>query len=705
MTKTARRLTEPKVIFTLLLVALSLWIRLRRLGYTDMWWDQSTTLNRSLEWLHGGSLPLSSMWSTFGVYNAPMAQYLYAVPLLFWENIVAVAAFIGIVNLLGIAALALAAARVFNWRVAWWSALLFTVCPWAAFFGRLVWMQTFVPASSAMLLACLLLYFADSPKPIYVILGALCLAVAIQTHLTSVALVPVVATVAIVFRRRIKLRPFLVAGVLFALTFLPFLLFQFQTDFADWHKLRRGLGGVAQVNLDSLRQIAILLRSPGAYPGLGFPLALRLSPTIDLRWLPVDDLIVALLVLGAMNGVILAVRGWKGHDRPAASGAFIVFLWLCLPPLAFVYHTHPLVHYYFLQVFPAPFILIALLGDRVYTIVAHWLHKRTRLQQRSRSAVALVGFLPLALIAASQIRLNVIGQDLRASGGYGGYGRFRMADVQQVIDTANQLMVERPDCQFVVISEVTIYETYLFGLLREFVGSDRVRFSQAGTGFLYPYPCALYFQGTMSVETEELLNTIADPLPEHTVTTAGETWGFYDLSSDDRATAATPLQREEPVEQWPNGISLSHVDYEELFDDEDPAAPLPTSLVITTTWAIGAEFEPDPLPTARPANPEEYMLEGDGKWSRRIHFGHYVLSEDNVLMSQYDTIGLDSREWRPGDIFQFTVRVPVPQDLPPGRYSLGIALYWYPAVVKLPLEGNALGLGTLAWLDWPAGAE
>jgi 4-amino-4-deoxy-L-arabinose transferase-like glycosyltransferase len=692
-----RRLMQPKVILTLILFVFCLWIRLRLLGYTDMWWDQSTTLNRTLEWLRGGPLPLSSMVSTFGVYNAPMAQYLYALPLLLCENLVAVSAFIAVFNLLGIAAAAFAAAKVFGWRVAWWSALLFAVCPWAALFGRLVWMQSFVPGASAMLLACLLLYFGHSPRPAYLVLAPLCLSVAIQTHLTSVALVPIVAAAVITFRRSVRLRPLLLGIFLFALTFVPFLAFQAQTDLADWHRLREGLGGSAQINLDSLRQIAVLLTSMGEHPGLGLPLELRVSPTLDLRCPVLDNLAIVLLLLGALSGLIAAVRGWKGPERTAAWGSFILLLWLCLPPLLFVYHTHPLVHYYFLHALPAPFLLVGLLADRIYSAIASWGRQKTRLVARACSALALGAFLPLAIVAAYQARLDIVDQNRRASGDY---GHFRMADVQQAIDVANELMVDRPECQIVVLSEVALGEGSRFGLLREFVGRDRVRFSQAGVTFLYPDPCAVYFQGTMSLVSEGWLQSITDPMPEHTIETPGETWTFYDLTEEARAAATEPLQSDAPIATWPNGISLTRAAYQELYEPEGQAEALPHSLVITTTWAVGPGFQPDPLPTSRPDNPDEYLLEGDGKWSRRIHTGHYLLSEGNVLMSQYDTIGLDSREWRAGDLFEIRVHVPVPQDLPPGRYSVAVALYWYPAVVKLPLEGSDLDLATLGWVDW-----
>jgi 4-amino-4-deoxy-L-arabinose transferase-like glycosyltransferase len=699
--KETGRIPGSRLVVIGALVVLALWIRFRVLGYADMWWDQSITLNRSLEWLHGGSLPLSSMWSTFDVFNPPLVQYLYAVPLLFRESILGVVVFVGAANLLGVLSMAVAAARVFGWRTGWWAALLMVVCPWAAFYGRFVWMQTFVPAFSSMLLAFLLLYFADTPKPVYLIASGVCLAAVIQSHMISVALLPVLVLVAILYFKRLRPEPLLIAAALFALTFLPYLLFQIQTGFRDWHRLLSALTGGGTADLQSVHFVATLLGSEGAYPAPAVDLALTLGD-LDLRWLPVDGLTLVLVAAGAAQAAILATRTWRREGRAAAAGPLILVLWLLVPPLVLIRHSHPLAHWYLLQVFPAPFVLVALLADQCYVAISRWLQARSApFWQRWGSTLGLIAFLPLAVVAVFQLRVNVIGQNLRAEGEQ---GKFRMADVQEAIDGANELVADRPDCQLVVISEVAIYESSRFGLLREFVGRDRVRFSQAGATYLYPSPCAVYFQGTMSLESKAWLESIARPIPDQTITTAHETWGFYELGEEARAAAVTALQLDEPAQEWPNGIGLYQAEYEEVVDGESQAG-LPSSLVVTTTWAIGQGYEPDPLPVYRPTNPDDYMLEGDGKWSRRIHTGHYLLSEDMALISQFDTVGLDSREWKPGDVFRVVVRVPIPEDLTPGRYCLAVALYWYPAVEKLPLPNSDLDIATIARIDWSARVE
>jgi len=96
------------------------------------------------------------------------------------------------------------------------------------------------------------------------------------------------------------------------------------------------------------------------------------------------------------------------------------------------------------------------------------------------------------------------------------------------------------------------------------------------------------------------------------------------------------------------------------------------------------------------------MLSPEGRFTRRTHFGNYLLSEDGTLVSQFDSVGLDSREWHPGDVFQLSFQLPIPEDLSPGRYSLATARYFYPAVSRVPLDDGQGDLLILDWIVWPS---
>lgn len=481
-----------RVLLIFVLLSLTMWLRLRHLGHTEMWWDQSITLNRSLEWIQGGSLPLSSMQSSFGVFNPPLAQYLYAIPLFFTRNITGVVWFIGVFNSLAILLASSAIGRVFGFKLAWWVGILFAVCPWAVFFSRLIWMQSFVPGFAALLFACVLLYFSEYSDPKYLLGGALCLAAAVQTHLTAVTLIPVLIILFfLVGKANFSVKRILSGCGVFALTFLPFLVFQFQTGFADWHTLRTKLHIPISVDTQSFRWPVTLIQSRGVYPGLAFENSITPWPPLRTVGIHIDALSAALLYIGVGYGIIFVIRQWKQPaKRNLVVGVLTALLWLGVPPLFFIRHTAPVLHYYFLYTYPAQFLLMVFWVSQISALLLQRAKALPQLWKRRLMCTgANIPFVFLLLVILQQTSLNVLGQDMLSDGSI---PQFQVKLVQQVIDSARTVTRRYPDCQFVVMGEGTIYETSRFGLLREFVGRDRVRFADASVR-LYPVPCAIYF--------------------------------------------------------------------------------------------------------------------------------------------------------------------------------------------------------------------
>jgi 4-amino-4-deoxy-L-arabinose transferase-like glycosyltransferase len=667
------------VVSGLALAALALWLRLRLLGYADMGGDQSLTLDRALAWVHGGPWPLASIKSSLGIYNFPLVEYLWGLPLLFKPDILGVLWLIALVNLAGIGVAAWATGRVFGWRTAWWAALLFTVNPWAAYYGRLIWMQTLVPGFASLFYACVLLYFADQPKAVYVIVGALSLSAAIQFHPTALVLAAVVAIVGVCFYRRLRVKPLLVGAGLFLLSFAPYLIFELQHNLIDWHTLRSSLGQTAQTDLAPLTLMLELLQSKRIYDTLGSASALWRSQ--DLTW-PVDALIAGWLGLAAgVSALTLAVQAWRHRARrapwqPQQVGQFILLLWLGLPILFFLKRSYPLQNYYLLYLYPVPFVLLAYLADQLFTQLLRPNRPWSRVfGSRLARGLAGLAFLPLALISFQQMRLDLIGQNLLAAGAS---GHQRILDTQRAVETARRLLNARPECKLVIISEGSEYGLSRFALMREFTQSayntnpDRVRFVEAGVGYLVPAPCAYYFSVTSNAEAQVWLAANTRPLPEYTQHTPEETWTFYELSAAQRADQFGPFINAPALAEWANGVQLKHYQRE--------SAPGAAPLTLTAWWAVTRAVP-----------------------SRHIHFGVYLLTADNrQLIAQADGAGVDSTQWQAGDLFQTAVSLTPPADLQPGRYNLAEALYFFPEIERIPLAqptGDLLTLETLSPTD------
>jgi len=676
-----RRFDLREKTLTLSLIVGTAWLRLRLLGYTEMWGDQALTLNAALEWVHGGPLPLASMKSSFGVFNPPLVEYLYALPLFFSTHLLGVVWLVALVNLAGVLAAGWAAARVLGWRAAWWATLLFAVNPWAVYYGRLIWMQSFVPGFAALTLAFVLLYFCYQPRAYYLAGAAVCLSAVIQVHLTAVVLVPVLLVVAVVFRSQVRAAHLLAAAGVFAVTWLPFMLFEVRNNFVDWHALRTGLGLPAQVSAASLLILLDLLHGRGSLATLFLPAEQRAAfeGPLPLAWIAGPVLAAAVAVAG-----VNVVRGWRemgaSTSQHAASATvspaaendsrradFVLLLWTLVPVIFYLRHNQYLQNYYLLYVLPAPFLLMARLADRFY----RWLRALWPHAARSGFWLPVLAFAPLALIAAQQARLDVLGQNRLASGEA---GRQRVMDVQAAIDLSRALLAERPDCALVVMSNGAQFEASRFALLREFtrLGADppRTRFVSAAEGRLLPSPCAVFLEAEANPEALAWLAEVAAPLPAATVQTPAETWRFYDLPAQAREAAAQ-LPAGAPLGQWSNGLALRQAHVEGVLE---PSGQLAVRLV----WAV-----------EQPAPP------------RTIHFGVYMLGQPGTLVAQADGPGVDSTEWRTGDLFVTNFAVPLPPDLAPGEYEMAAALYYYPEIERLLLADGA-DLLYLARLAYPS---
>jgi hypothetical protein len=359
-------------------------------------------------------------------------------------------------------------------------------------------------------------------------------------------------------------------------------------------------------------------------------------------------------------------------DSDARRADLVLLLWTILPVLFFLRHNQYLQNYYLLYVLPAPFLLMARLADRA----CRWLRARWPSTSRFSYWLPVLTFAPLALIAAQQARLDVLGQNRLASGEG---GRQRVVDVQAAIDHSRALLAERPDCVLVVMSDGGQFEASRFALLREFTRLDasdppRTRFVSAAEGRLLPAPCALYFISEPEPSALVWLAALAAPLPAATVQTPEETWRFFDLPAQARAAAATQLPAGHPLGQWANGLALRQA----VVDGElEPGGWLNVRLM----WSV-----------EQPAPP------------RTIHFGVYVLGAQGGLVAQADGPGVESTEWRNGDLFETAFAVPLPPDLAPGEYAVAVALYYYPEIERLRLLDGA-DLLYLARLAYPSSGD
>lgn len=643
------------IVFGLLVVG-AIWIRFRLLGYTEVIHDQSRTLNMALEWIHGGDFPLVSDRTSLGVRNPPLNIYLYALGLVFDPSLWSVTYLLSGLSLLGIAFYGWALAQVLNWRVSWWVCALFSVLPWAVYYGRYIWQVSFVPIFATGLFACTILYLIHDPRPRWLMLGALFLAGTLQTHLTAFTLLPVLMLVGLVFRRKQlwqQWRWVIGAGGLVIASFTPYILFQIKTQFADWRIGQSGLEGHLDVNLTALELTLDLFWSRGIFGLAGS--AREEWQAIAWFWQAGSELFTfwfsaALLALGA---VLLAKP--KSFTSPKLVLWITAVLWFVIPVLPFIPHTRLLHNYYFLHCLPAGFVIIVLLSEVLFEQALSIRHKL--FQSSLGKWLASLAYVPLGLLLIQYTITTLTGQTIMASGLA---GKQRAIETQAAIDTARRLAAQYPNCRLVVINEVPLWEDARFGLMREFVGKDRVSIIQDVEVNLWPTPCAIYFVASQKPNAAQWVQAQAQILPEATIHTPGETWEFYYLSPEARAKTVETLLTPVPLAVWGNGLEL-HKTTVSLGSQTGFAQ-------LEYTWKVGTEYNWQALPA-----------------SDSLRFGNQLLSSGGALISQVDGVTTDSREWKPGDVIVRQWLLPIPADVQLAGLPIINVIYTLPDIQRIKL--------------------
>jgi hypothetical protein len=79
---------------------------------------------------------------------------------------------------------------------------------------------------------------------------------------------------------------------------------------------------------------------------------------------------------------------------------------------------------------------------------------------------------------------------------------------------------------------------------------------------------------------------------------------------------------------------------------------------------------------------------GDGPdVSTDYHFTLYLQDEAGKVWAQHDGPSYSSDMWRPGDVIVNWLLLPPPAEAPPGPLNLRLAMYAYPAILRVPVLG------------------
>lgn len=618
-------------LFPILLLAALL--RLVWPGLSPFGYDEARLSALALEWVQGGGFPLAGMISSVGLRNPPLSVYLFALPYALTPDPLGAVLFVGLSNILAVAASYALAQRWYGPRAAWITALLFAVAPWSLLYSRWIWAQSLLPPLVLLTVAAGYLALVEE-RPRWFVVLPLALALTVQLHLSGVALALWAGAALLCFWRRIRWRPLLLGGLLALLSWLPYFIYLLLSWGQEQGHLQGALQQPARLDGEALLSSWLILSGsqihslagPARYEGF-------------LASLPPYEGLFALLGL-----LILASLGWllgqlwRGEGRPREI-ALLLLLWLVAPLLLHSWHRVEIHPHYFIVLFPAPFLALGGASAALGRARPRWGQALTFLVLLIALSQWLV-FAALLRFVAAQATPGGLGVPLR-------YWREAAARADQ------------PTCSIQLIGPGSWPDYHALPATFELLlqGDPRLHFREAAVQETLPP----YADGRSlllvpppppdAAGYAEALPDAPSSLPDVALR-PGE--GAIRLLYDDGGREEARLHAQPPT-RFANGMVLLG------YGLRGPLEPGQT-VRLFLHWQLG------PAP------------EGD-----ELYGYNHLLAADGTRIAQADGYLCPRDQWPSGQQVWLWYDLPLPPDAPAGPYSLRSGLYHYPVLHNVPV--------------------
>jgi hypothetical protein len=448
------------------------------------------------------------------------------------------------------------------------------------------------------------------------------------------------AVVCIIYRRRVHVWALIAGVVIFVLLYVPFIMYESGVAWVDLMAARDAVGQASSFSPASLLLSLDLLRARGLA-----------GPTDRVGQFDRLATVLFVLSLGYALWWSLRVSATYCGDSDASrklTGLCILALWLVVPVLVYLRSAHYLQVYYLIGQLPVHFVLIGFSLDGAQSAAQRVASRLPRMAwRRAISALSRVALpLPLLALTVWQGLFSLQFQDRRFEAES---GPAQVWQIRDVIAKSRDVLASQPECHLVALSEGHSVGLSSLSLLREFISRERVLLADGRLALPVAAPCAVYLDAQPGSVASDWLVEVATPLPTVAIRAQGKMWRFFELAPQDRVRVSGALGGSHSTVTWENGLSLTGYDRGQI------AAG--TTLPLTLTWLFEG-----------PAPKEVY------------HFGTYLLTPDSRVVAQSDGPGFDSIQWRRGDRFITWFDIALPEDLPSGKYEIGVTLYSWPAV-------------------------
>jgi hypothetical protein len=635
-TQYAIRITRYSLLVIILLLAA--FLRLNHLSWTEFKQDEARLSQIAFDMARHGQIPLQSIGASVGVINLPLAAWLLAIPYAVSNSPVVATAFLALVNVLAVAACYVFARRCFgvlgNYSivVALIAAWLFATAPWAVLQSRKLWANDFLPLFVIGWGWTAWLAFVER-RPRWLIAHAVMLALCIQLHYSALLLAPVSAMWFIIFIRRSSWRSILVAAIVFAALFAPFLI---ADGSQGWPNVTRFIE---------------LFRQPATADSSAVEFSWLMTTGLDIHSLAgpqefqnyralvpfadyvsnAEGFLVLMGLIVALSDVLAAIirRAWS--DR--ASISLMLITWLSLPILSQISHRTPLFLHYFLILLPAPYLLIGLLAGRISVT-------------RSLRVISIGVVIAIGLLQAYQsITLQQFVATRPTPGGAG-------IPIGYYESIANQA---KAALQLNQAAEILINTR----------GSDRQTDEYPAIfGFLLNEVPHRFVDVTQSIRVYPQQPNIQidyDPLAS-----------IGDLPARDQVAQIDLRVGEQPARVFKsNGYALP------------PCAATLSMRWANNTMLLSAKL--DSFKAGQAASIQVCVRLDQNSPSTDYHWTNQLFDSAGKRWAQVDSAGFPARDWRSGDVVLLTFEIDLPADMPAGEYKLRIGQYTYPDIASVPV--------------------
>jgi 4-amino-4-deoxy-L-arabinose transferase-like glycosyltransferase len=619
------RRIEWAVLAALLILAAGL--RMGWPGLTEFKADEARLMTLALDMVEGQRFPIRGIGSSVGFPNAPMSVWLYALPLAAWRHVYSATLFTGLLNTLAVLGCWWFVRRYWGSTAALAAALMYAVSPWAVLYSRKIWAQNLLPLFVVGWAISAGLTFVER-RPRFILLHLLCLAVAVQLHLSAIALIVATAVFLLLFWRRVHWRWTLLGVGAAALTALPFGYYLASTGLGPGAALDAVQNLEDSMDLTSLRHTWLIslgreihsLAGPSAFRDY-----LTTVPDISLvHWL------WGALILGGLGW--LAWRAWRWRGDRAAEAGLLVVVWALLPPLFFVYHSTPVFTHYFITTYPAQYIAAGV----VFSLLARRLRGAGWVILTASAAAQVWIWLALLAFVGSQATPVAFGTPL--------------AMQVQATDRARMMLVEESAAEILIagsgeFSEFDQFTTVNSVLLR----SVPHRLVDVSRSAVFPVAPAIVLLDHSPGEMAA--HYLAQARRAASVPLRAGDGALQVMALSGGAAPAPDFEFESPY-LLANGVTL--FGYESPVRNDDGTA---TWLIY---WRSGTTSETD------------------------YHFFNHLMDGQGQRVGQADAAAFSARQWQAGDTIISRFVLPWPADAE-GPLTMRTGMYTYPAIENIPV--------------------